>query len=82
MCGFAARRSAGTQCAGCVGLVLVVWGFDNLTSVETQGIFRHSKTANILQRKVILMKPICEFEIVLEKQPTRHTVVVVVVVGV
>ena len=41
--------------------VLVVWacagcgGLDNLTSVQTQGIFRHSKTANILPRKVELM---------------------------
>ena len=43
------------QCAGCVGLVLVVVGFDNLASVQTQGIFRHSKTANILPRKVELM---------------------------
>ena len=32
--------------------VLVVWGFDNLPSVQTQGISRYSKTANILQRKV------------------------------
>ena len=70
-----------TVCWLC-GLVLVVWGVDNLTSVQTQGIFRHSKTANILPRKLKLMKPICGFEIVLEKQPTRHTVVVVVVVGV
>ena len=41
--------------AGCVGVVLVVWGFDNLTSVQTHNISRYSKTANILPRNMKLM---------------------------